>query len=144
MMKPSSIIEHNLFGIDIDLRAVQLSALTLYLKAKSLNPSAKISQSNLARADVLLLDGERLDAFLKTMQFSRPIYERIIRALWTRLRDASHVGSLLRPEEEIRSLVRHERELYRREGEGRLPFPELQKLFEEGAGDEEFWSILEA
>src|SRR5438093_2845596 len=33
---PQFIIAHNLFGIDIDLRAVQLSALTLYLKAKSL------------------------------------------------------------------------------------------------------------
>jgi len=35
---PAAILEYNLFGIDIDLRAVQLSALTLYLKAKALNP----------------------------------------------------------------------------------------------------------
>lgn len=141
---PASIIAHNLFGIDIDLRAVQLSALTLYLKAKSVNPSARIQQSNLVCADVLLLDGERLDAFLKAMRFTRPIYERIIRALWLRLKDASHVGSLLRPEEDIRSLIQREREQYRREGEGRLPFPELQQFFEKEAGEEEFWSILEA
>jgi hypothetical protein len=141
---PTSIIAHNLFGIDIDLRAVQLSALTLYLKAKSMNPSVKIQQSNLVCADVLLLDGERLDAFLKAMQFTRPIYERIIRALWVRLKDASHVGSLLRPEEDIRSLIQREREQYRREGEGRLPFPELQQFFEKEAGEEEFWSILAA
>jgi len=141
---PATIIAHNLFGIDIDLRAVQLSALALYLKAKSVNPSAKIQQSNLVCADVLLLDGERLDAFLKAMQFTRPIYERIIRALWVRLKDASHVGSLLRPEEDIRSLIQREREQYRREGEGRLPFPELQQFFEKEAGEEEFWSILEA
>ena len=140
---PTSIIANNLFGIDIDLRAVQLSALTLYLKAKSINPSAKIQQSNLVCADVLLLDGERLDAFLKAMRFTRPIYERIIRALWVRLKDASHVGSLLRPEEDIRSLIQREREQYRREGEGRLPFSELQQFFEKEAGEEEFWSILE-
>ena len=36
---PASILANNLFGIDIDLRAVQLSALTLYLKAKGLNPA---------------------------------------------------------------------------------------------------------
>ncbi len=140
---PAAIIEHNLFGIDIDLRAVQLSALTLYLKAKSLSPSTRIEQSNLACADVLLLNGKRLDEFLKAMQFSRPIYERVIRALWSSLRNASYAGSLLRLEEEIQGLIRRERERFRREGEGRLPFPELQELFEEGANDEEFWIILE-
>ncbi|HEU4783322.1 MAG TPA: hypothetical protein VFS83_08295, partial [Ktedonobacterales bacterium] len=50
---PAAIVEHNLFGIDIDLRAVQLSALTLFLKAKSLNKSAKPRQHNLVCADVL-------------------------------------------------------------------------------------------
>ncbi|MCI0557127.1 MAG: BREX-1 system adenine-specific DNA-methyltransferase PglX, partial [Nitrososphaera sp.] len=140
---PSSIVEHNLFGIDIDLRAVQLSVLTLYLKAKSVNPSTKIQHSNLACADVLLLNGERLDVFLKAMQFSRPIYERVIRALWSRLKDASYVGSLLRLEETIQDLVQRERERYYREGAGQLPFPELQRLFEKGANNEEFWSILE-
>ena len=29
---PASIIANNIYGIDIDLRAVQLSALTLFLK----------------------------------------------------------------------------------------------------------------
>lgn len=141
---PAAILEHNLFGIDIDLRAVQLSALTLYLKAKRLNPQAVIRQSNLACADVLLLDGKRLDAFIKEMRFSRPIFERIIRAVWARLRDASQMGSLLRLEQDIRGLVEAERERYRLEGQGRLPFPELRGLFEEEADEEEYWNILEA
>ncbi len=140
---PASIIANNLFGIDIDLRAVQLSAMTLYVKAKSYNKNAVISASNLASADVLPLNGERLNAFLEQMQFSRPIYERLIRALWARLRDASLVGSLLRLEDEVRGLVERERERYRREAEGRLPFPELQAAFEDEAAEHDFWIILE-
>ena len=33
---PAAILANNLFGIDIDLRAVQLAALALYLKAKAI------------------------------------------------------------------------------------------------------------
>lgn len=32
---PAKILEHNLYGVDIDLRAAQLSAFNLYLKARS-------------------------------------------------------------------------------------------------------------
>jgi hypothetical protein len=75
----AAIVRNNLFGIDIDLRAVQLSALTLYLKAKSLNPTTAITESNLACADVSLPNGERLDALVREAVFDRPIYERLVR-----------------------------------------------------------------
>ena len=61
---PAAIVAHNLHGIDIDLRAVQLSALTLYLKAKTLNPKAMLKESRLACADIHMLDGSRLQEFL--------------------------------------------------------------------------------
>jgi N-6 DNA Methylase len=140
---PATIIARNLFGIDIDLRAVQLSALALYLKAKSYNKDAIISASNLACADVVPLDGNRLEAFLRRMQFSRPIYERLIRALWARLKDAGLVGSLLRLEEEVQSLVEQERQRYQREGLGRLPFAEVRDAFEDRGDEDDFWGILE-
>ena len=97
---PAAIIQHNLFGIDIDLRAVQLSALTLYVKAKRMNKQAVISDHNLACADVLPLDGARLGTFIREMSF-RPIYERLIRKLWERLEEINQLGSLLRLEKEI-------------------------------------------
>jgi hypothetical protein len=34
---PALILKNNLYGIDIDLRASQLTALLLYLKAKTYN-----------------------------------------------------------------------------------------------------------
>ncbi len=135
-----AIIKDNLFGIDIDLRAVQLSALALYLKAKSLNPRARITASNLACADVRPLNGPRLGAFLREAHFSRPIYERLIRALWGRLQDTQQLGSLLRLEQEIGDLVSQERARY----EKTPLFAGLPGAFEHAAGEEEFWSIISA
>lgn len=137
---PAAILEHNIFGIDIDLRAVQLSALTLYLKAKSLNPKAQITGSNLACADVLPLNGARLGAFLREARFTRPVYERLIRALWERLRDVSQVGSLLRLEREMGALIAQERARY---AETPL-FAGLPGEFEREAAEAEFWDLISA
>jgi len=137
---PAAIIQHNLFGIDIDLRAVQLSALALYLKAKTLNPSARITEGNLACADVLPLNGARLGTFLREAHFTRPIYERLIRALWQRLKDVSQVGSLLRLERELGDLIAEERARYEK-----LPlFAGLPGEFEREAAEEEFWGVISA
>jgi hypothetical protein len=137
---PAAIIRHNLFGIDIDLRAVQLSALALYLKAKSLHKKAKISDSNLACADVRPLNGARLGTFLREARFTRPIYERLIRALWERLKDIHQLGSLLRLEGEIGELIAQERARYEE-----MPlFAGLPSEFEREAAEEEFWGILSA
>lgn len=133
---PSAILEHNLFGIDIDLRAVQLSALTLYLKAKALNPQAVIRQSNLACANVHLLDGPHLASFLGTMQFSRAEYERILKPLWDRLHDVEQLGSLLRLEQDM--VARIEAARKRIPGQARLPLPGTQSLFEEEHSEEEY------
>jgi len=135
---PGAILEHNLFGIDIDLRAVQLSALALYLKAKAYNPEAVITASNLVCADVTPLDGGHLGAFVREARFERPIYERLMRALWEKLQDVQQLGSLLRLEKEMQALVEEERAHYR---EAPL-FAGLPGEFEAQAAEEEFWDII--
>jgi len=137
-----AIIAHNLHGIDIDPRAVQLSALTLYLKAKTLNPKARISESRLACANVHMLDGDNLKDFVEQMKLG-PIYRRILTALQARLKDSEQLGSLLRLEGEIRGLVVEERERYEREGKQLLIPGFAEQQFETEAGQREFWEILE-
>lgn len=137
---PAAVIKYNLFGIDIDLRSVQLSALALHLKAKSLNPEARITDSNLACADVLPLDGARLGTFLREARFARPIYERLIRALWERLKDVNQLGSLLRLEQEIGDLMAQERARY----EETPLFAGLPDEFEREAAEEDFWETVSA
>jgi hypothetical protein len=113
---PAAIVRNNLFGMDIDLRAVQLSALTLFLKARSLDPRATITASNLACADVRLPPDDRLDELAEETSLGRPVYERLLRAAWKRLSNTSVAGSLVRVEEEVGALVEKERKRYDREG----------------------------
>lgn len=139
---PAAILANNLYGIDIDLRAVQLAALALYLKAKNLNKDAVITRHNLACADVLTLNSKHLGAFLKEAQFSRPIYERLIRALWEKLEDINQLGSLLRLEQEVESLITGERARYEREGRQVDMFVDRSDEFEAAAAKDEYWVIL--
>ncbi|MDD5368161.1 MAG: N-6 DNA methylase [Anaerolineaceae bacterium] len=138
---PATIIKHNLFGIDIDLRSVQLSALTLYLKAKSLNKLAQIDDHNLACADVLPFEGQRLGLFIREMQF-KPIYERLLRKLWEKLEDINQIGSLLRLESEIQSLIKEEQKKFDQEGRQLDLFRDVTALYESEAAKAEYWEIL--
>ncbi len=141
---PASILANNLHGIDIDLRAVQLASLTLFLRAKTLNPKATLTESRLACADIHMLDGDRLKQFLEQAGLdARPIYGRVLTALQERLGDSEQLGSLLRLEEEIRDLIEKERARFEREDEKPF-FPGWSKeQFETEAGRREFWEILE-
>jgi SAM-dependent methyltransferase len=90
----TAILEHNLFGIDIDLRACQLAALGLYLKAKEYAPSFKPRSLNVVCADVRMASGERAAKLLKELGDDpglRAVAERIIGDL----RYTAEIGSLL-------------------------------------------------
>jgi hypothetical protein len=111
---PVSIIKNNIFGIDIDLRATQLSALTLYLRAKKKNQQAEISDHNLACADVMPFSTKDLARFIVEMKFANPIFEQMLRGIREQLEDISHLGSLIRIEKEIHNIVEEERKKHLR------------------------------
>lgn len=139
---PAAIITYNIHGIDIDLRAVQLSALTLYLKAKTLNPEARLGESRLACANVHMLDGDNLTQFVEQIKLG-PIYRRILTALQARLKDSEQLGSLLRLEEEIRALIEQEKKHFINEGSQPDLFGLHKEQFETEADQSEFWDNLE-
>jgi len=92
---PTLILENNLFGIDIDLRAVQLAALSLYFKAKKYSPSLRVRGMNLVCADVRIADsGQRL-VFLRRFQ-DDPALQRIFSHLFEELNYTYEIGSLLK------------------------------------------------
>jgi len=137
---PELILARNIHGIDIDTRAVQLSALTLILKARMLNPKAAVTDRNLASANIEQITGGQLDAFIDRTKFSHPIYERILRRLADRVKDSPHLGSLLRLEKDIQQLVEAER---KRSGELLDQLPGLHpEQFDTEQGIEEFFDIL--
>lgn len=142
---PAAVIANNIFGIDIDLRAVQLSALALYLKAKSLNPKAQITESHLACAELQLPEDTKLEEFLKASKFTLPVYERVIRRLWSTMRGGSGkgVGSLLPLEGALTLEVERER---RSHLSSLQRFEDLADAPEDVARTEvwglEFWDVL--
>ena len=140
---PASIIAHNLHGIDIDLRAVQLSALALLVRARTLQKEAPFTDANLACANVEKLSGGKLEQFIRESQFSHPIYERILLKMAERLKDSENLGSLLRLEQDLRRLVDKERKSAEEMGQFELAIPGLtEETFETEAGIEEFFGVL--
>jgi len=101
------ILENNLHGIDIDLRAVQLAALALYLKAKELgwDESGGPPRLNLVVADAVLSRGEAYENLLAQYQ-DDPAIQEAIRAIWHSLEHVRELGSLVRVEEEVEDAIR--------------------------------------
>lgn len=101
---PALILENNLYGIDIDLRAVQLAALSLYLKAKSYNPKIKISKMNLVCGDARITDGRVRAEFLKRFSHD-PALQKIFAKLFEDLEYTYEIGSLLKVREPFEKLL---------------------------------------
>lgn len=140
---PASIIANNLHGIDIDVRAVQLSALTLYLKAKSLNAKVVLKEGRLACANVHMPDDIRLKEFLDKFKSQKAIFSRILTTLRERLGNSEQLGSLLRIERDITTLVQQEQQKYDREGWQPDLFGWSEECFDRDAHKKEFWDTIE-
>lgn len=106
---PSAIVAHNLHGIDIDPRAVQIAALTLLIKARGLNREATVTDRNLACCNIEAITGGRLDAIIRGAQLDQPIQDRLLHAMAARLKNSDNLGSLLRPETDLERLIEEER-----------------------------------
>ena len=117
---PRLILENNLYGIDIDLRAVQLAALSLYLKAKLYNPKLKITKINLVCADARITDGKVRKAFLKRFS-DDPELQKIFARIFEDLEYTFDVGSLLKVREPFERLLERRRE----EGMQAILFPRI-------------------
>ncbi len=103
---PSLVLEHNLYGVDVDLRACQIAALALYLKARAAferlkgdDPAARfeLRRVNIVCADVRYAyrDGERRRHFLGQFSYDREL-ERIVYRILADCEAAFEIGSLLR------------------------------------------------
>ncbi len=112
---PSAIIENNLFGVDIDLRSIQLSALSLYLKAKTKNKNISIQKYNLVHTDIPSFSKGAIDEFVDSISPRYEIIKELLKKILPELRKAYYLGSLLKIEETINEfLSEHRREFVRK------------------------------
>lgn len=108
---PRLIVENNLFGIDIDSRAVQIAAVSLWLRAHKswqqknlpLRDRPIIRRSNLACAEPLPGEPELIRDLTTTIQ-SRAIAS-VAADIFDLMRIAGDAGSLLKIEQAIPSMI---------------------------------------
>jgi len=98
---PELIIQNNLYGIDLDDRAVQLAQLGLYIKAKRKKRSAKIDHFNIVSSDFFLPDYKVVKHLFENGEPLNPELENIVIDLWSDLQQAYKFGSLIRLEEKF-------------------------------------------
>ena len=156
---PKLIIEHNLHGIDIDPRAVQIAALALWLRAQKtwkrlgLKPAERprVRKSNIVTAEPMPGEEDMRREFIEAL---RPkVLGQLVEVVFDKMKLAGEAGSLLKIEEEIRDAVAEAKKQWL---EGPKPeqavlFPELvepkpeqRTLFDvKEITDEEFWNQAE-
>ena len=130
-MSPRLIIEHNLHGIDIDPRAVQIAALAVWLRAqktwKGLKIRAsdrpRISESNIVTATPMPGEKNMRREFCSTLKPT--LLGQLVNMVFEKMKLAGEAGSLLKIEEEIKDAVAEARKQWL---EG--PKPEQALLFQ--------------
>jgi hypothetical protein len=106
---PMLILRHNLFGLDIDPRPIQVAALALWLRAQRSwkdiprHERPRIARMNLVCAEPMPGDREQLDAFASGL---RPaVLGELVREVWEAMRPVDETGLLLRIDERIRTII---------------------------------------
>jgi hypothetical protein len=172
---PGLIIAHNLHGIDIDPRAVQIAGLSLWLRAhktwQALGVAPmdrpRVSRSNIVCAETMPGERELLASFVSTSfrPAEQGFFQKLLESVFESMVIAGEAGSLLKIEEDIRSMVQDAREKWKTLGKSpgeffsdaelavadRRPGPRqlelnlgswsLESL--SGIPDEEFWEKAE-
>jgi hypothetical protein len=108
---PAAILEHNLCGIDIDPRAIQIATLSLLFTAKEATQRAgfdpattKAHPRNVVLAQAVQVDAEQLRALVERVggNFgSSQLRERLFDALWQNLRYLGELGGLIQVQEGV-------------------------------------------
>lgn len=109
---PRLIIEHNIHGIDIDPRAVQIAGLSLWLRAQKSWQNQKVkpherptvTRSNVVTAEPMPGDVTLLDEFIARHLSRTPeekLLGQLLRRVFEAMKLAGEAGSLLKIEEEI-------------------------------------------
>lgn len=103
---PALIVENNLYGVDLDERAVQLSQIALRIKARELaGKRGKLpSKTNVVCSNFILPDYEQVRHMVEWSDWDKQ-KAATVEKVWNDLTQASKFGSLVRVEQPLRELV---------------------------------------
>jgi hypothetical protein len=108
---PDLILRHNLHGIDIDLRARQIAALALWLRAHRgwqqlgvrMRERPLVERVNIVCAEPMPGEADLLTEFLGTLD--NPVVRDLVREIWRTMQWADETGSLLKVEQVLRQEI---------------------------------------
>ena len=108
---PRLIIEHNIHGVDIDPRAVQIAGLSLWLRAQKswsnnlINPNQRpqIQRSNIVCAEAMPGEKQLLKEFASQVQ--PRVLGQLVEEIFDKMQLAGEAGTLLKIEEEIQAAI---------------------------------------
>ncbi len=105
------IVEENLHGIDLDPRAVQIAAATLWLEARGLAPDARPGRMNLVASNLRLAslpnDDPALGELRREVERETGIPGELTDTVVQALRGADHLGSLLKVDRAVEEALRY-------------------------------------
>ncbi len=103
---PAMIVENNLYGVDLDERAVQLSQIALRIKARELagKRGKSPSKTNVVCSNFILPNYEQVRHMVEWSDWDKQKADTVEK-VWNDLTQASKFGSLVRVEQPLRELV---------------------------------------
>lgn len=97
---PELIIKNNIHGVDLDIRAIQLAQLGLFIKAKSKRRSIKTLEFNVVSSDFYLPNYSDVKYIFES-GISNQEQKEMVKQIWGDLQNAYMFGSLIRIEEKL-------------------------------------------
>lgn len=104
---PKLIVENNLYGVDLDERAVQLTQIALFIKAMQLKGrrGAMPAYTHVVSTHFELPEYHQVEAAFVSGSDWNETQKKTIRSIWEDLRAAYKFGSLIRVEEQLDALL---------------------------------------
>lgn len=112
---PATIIERNIYGVDIDARAIQIASLSLLLTAKEaalqqgFSPlDMRLKHTNLVVANAIKIEEDQLRALVEHLGAtagSASLQESLFKTLWDNLQYVGELGSLIQVREAVTRIL---------------------------------------
>lgn len=104
---PRMIVENNLFGVDLDERAAQISQIALFIKARELggHRSHWPAYTNVVSTHFFLDNYEKVKGTFETIDNLDESKRNIMRMIWDDLSNAYKFGSLVRVDETLNKIL---------------------------------------
>lgn len=138
---PTLIVEHNLYGVDIDPRCAQIAALALWLRAQrawkdfgiSVSERPPISRTHIVVAEPMPGDAVLVEEF--AARLDPPLLRDLFKKMVDEMRLAGELGPLLRVEEAIATELRSAREQFVKQRQSPSFLPGMEPVRKQGELD---------